>query len=588
MQAIALKKEAMAAYGNLDLDTAIAKLDQAAAMGSQLAASTVAQIYISYGIIYVGGQGDNAKGQDFFTIARCLDASISIDPLYSTPEVDMIFKMAQARANQQTCPAMLANVSYMGNQGPPPTQPPVNQPLPPMPQQPGMLPPCGVHNSPMQQRKSTELPLMLQVDPAKLVTLDRVVLNYAYDGAPTYFEMDMKKGDQGWVTALLSCDEGQITAFDPSTITYYIEGYDMAGNVVCGQGSAQQPYTVTMNPGAPIVTGLAGMPTPQMCTECPPWDQDCHGGGAGKGTPCFSDEECLDGQWCSDTGYCEGGGDGGKQGFDEFGEGGAKAPTKFYFNLSLGSGAGYANSPNQWYVRSYYDTPAGEVPNKDEEFYAYTESGVNKGSLGGMPLRAQVGFHINPKLSIEVGMRFDLSALWRKQKNVVYCGDGAVDNPDYIPNGQQDEIDGDTYTCVAPLAGFQPSDNLTLFGAYFDDRTDKVYSVESDALSKAWLANVRIKGRFVNKNGNQLFWFGGLGYGHLYFAPKMVDVDADGTNDRIIITPGMINVEGGIGFAHYLNRNFGVLVEMPIDLAFGEDSTFGFNADLMLGISFGG
>ncbi|MBN2717850.1 MAG: hypothetical protein JXX14_18520 [Deltaproteobacteria bacterium] len=586
IQAIALKKEAMTAYGNLDMDTAVAKLDQAAAMGPQLAAGTVAQIYISYGVVFVGGHGDNARGQDFFTIARCLDASISIDPLYSTPEVDMIFKMAQARANAQTCPALLANVSYMGGGAPamPPMQPQPMQPQPMQPQpmqpqpmmQPGMLPPCGIHNSPMQQRKSTELPLMLQMDPAKLVTLDRVVLKYAYDGAATYFEMDMKKGDQGWVTGMLSCDEGQITAFDPSAVTYFIEGYDTYGGLVCGHGSSAQPYTVTMNPSAPIVTGLAGMPTPQMCTECPPWDQECHAAKGG-GVPCFSDEECQSGQWCSDTGFCEGGGADGGEGFDD--EGSGAAPQKFYINLTLGSGAGYAKVPNQWYVKSMVREDNNVT--LDDDFYTYTISGVKRGSAGGMPVRAQVGFHINPRLSIEGGFRFDISAFWRKQNNVIFCGD----SPNSVQDGETQEANGDSYLCRAPMA---EEYDYAVYGAFFDDRTDSVYTRESKALGKAWLANIRVKMRFLNKNANQLFVFGGLGYGHLYFAPKVSDMDLNGSNDRVILTPGMINFEAGLGFAHYLNRNFGFVVELPIDLVVGEESSFGFNADLMLGISFGG
>ncbi|MBN2524808.1 MAG: hypothetical protein JXR76_00345 [Deltaproteobacteria bacterium] len=595
-EAIALKKKAMAAYGNLDLDGAMSKLDEAAAMGAELAPNTVAQIYIGYGVVFVGGHGDNARGQDAFTIARCLDASVSIDPLFSSPEVDMIFKMAQARANQQVCPGLLSNVAYMGNSatGLPsagPTggessiddllaaQQQAQQPLPPV--QSGMLPPCGNHNSPAQQRKSTELPLMIQIEPAKLATLDRIVLKYAYDGGGTYFEMDMTKGDQGWVTAMLTCDEGQITAFDPGEVTYYIVGYDDLGGQVCGQGSQEQPFTVIMDPGASIVTGLAGMPTPQTCSECPPWDQDCHNGGgsAGSQTPCFSDEECLQGQWCSDAGFCEGDSTGG-DGDDGFGMG-ADSPQKFYIQVMGGTGVGYANTPEAWYIRATYN---GGVYDPDEFFAYMIDDGIKRGGWGGVPIRAHVGIVFSSKFSLEIGGRLDISAAWRKQTDVLYC---AYANPN--ENGAINERE--QAICDAPRA-----DEPLAFGAWRDapDPSDEnslpgaVRTTTRSGMKNAWLVNARLKTRFINKGGNQVSFFGGLGYGHLFFAPEVSDVDVDGKKDKVVATPGMINIELGLGYAHYLNKKFGFVVEMPVDIVLGENSSFGLGVDLMLGISFGG
>ncbi len=566
-QAISLKKEAMNAYGNLDLDGAIQLLDQAAAMGEQLTANTVAQIYISYGVVLVGGQGDNARGQDYFAIARCLDASISIDPLYSSPEVEMIFKMAQTRATAQNCPGLLANVKYQGNAVQPAPVEGDGLAIQPQPFTGDSLPPCGVHNAPAQQRKSTELPLMIQIESDKLATLDRVVLKYAYDGSSTYFDMNMQKGDTGWVTVMLSCTEGQITDFDPSTVNYYIEGYDMVGKLVCGNGSLAQPYTVTMDPSAPVVSGLAGMPKPQTCTECPPWDQNCHS----KGVPCFSDEECLSGQWCSDMGFCEGDvGDVGKQD-----SGSDDVPRKFYAEILLGSGAGYASAPNQWYLSSAVSNPN----NFSDTYYSYLITGVGRGSVGGLPLRGRLGIMLSPRISLEVGMRMDVSAFWRKQKDLKFCADGLVDN---LRDG---EVNPDTgFECLAPLAAA----NNGIFGAYRIPDTANFITTESTDLGNSWLVNVRVKVRLINRKGNQFFLFGGLGYGHLYFAPRVTDVDLDGEKDRIVTTPGTINIEVGLGAAHYFNSHFGITAEMPVDFVFGEDSTFGLNTDLMVGISFGG
>ena len=43
---------------------------------------------------------------------------------------------------------------------------------------------------------------------------------------------------------MLTCVEGQITNFDPTTIAYYIEGYANTGQLACGHGNAQQPFVL--------------------------------------------------------------------------------------------------------------------------------------------------------------------------------------------------------------------------------------------------------------------------------------------------------------------------------------------------------
>lgn len=570
MQAVTLKKQAMTAYGDLDLENAVSLLDQAAAMGAQLSAATVAQIYVSYGLVYVGGHGDNARGQEYFTVARCLDSMVQIDPLFSTPEVDLIFRMAQSRATPQACPGMLANVQFMrGGAVPPAVQP--AQPSQPM--QPGMLPPCGMHNAPVQQRKSNELPLGVQVPSNKLASLNRMVIKYAYDGAATFFEMEMNKATSGWVTGLLSCDEGQITAFDPSSISYYIEGYDMAGGLVCGHGSAGQPFTVTMDPNAAVVSGVPGMPPPQTCTECPPWDQDCHAS-SGQGLPCFADDECLEGQWCADTGFCEGeavGGDdtGGGGWGDEPAEGGSTGsagPKKFYLNFQIGTGAGYASVPKAVYRKVSYDPD-----NIANTVYTWAQQGATMGGWGGLGVRATMGFMTSPKFSLELGFRLDVSSAWRTQKTPEWC------------DQEHESVTSDNYTCFNNRDG-------EVFGllGWDENGTTRAKVTEELAVGKSWLLNFKGRYRFVNKGKLQASFFGGLGFGHLFFNTSKGDVDLDGTADPRIATPGMINVELGPGIAYYPSKNFGFIFDLPIDMVFGEDGSFGMNGEISIGISFGG
>lgn len=572
MQAIELKKQAMSAYGDLNLDTAIQLLDQAAAMGAQLSANTVAQIYVSYGLVYVGGHGDNARGQEYFTIARCLDGSTGIDPLYSTPEVDLIFKMAQSRATPQTCPALLANVSYLGGGALQPVQP--IQPVQPMQPvvQPGMLPPCGIHNAPIQQRKSMELPLAIQMDPNRVSALGRVVIKYAYDGSTTYFEMEMNKASNGWVTGMLSCDEGQISAFDPSTIAYFIEGYDLTGGLVCGHGSSVQPFNVTMNPNAAVVSSMPGMNPPQTCEECPPWDQDCHAD-KGEAIPCFADDECLEGQWCSDTGYCEGDAVGGEgdTGWDDPASSGS-GPQKFYVNITAGTGLGIVSSGGMTHNRAWLGEDSS-VPG-GARFFAFDEGAFSGATWGGIPLRLNVGFVLNPKFSLELGGRFDLHSLFAKQKDLLNC-----DNENDL---YYDEPTG--YTCYQP----QSTEHSSIWAGSDNTNAIYVFAEEKSLASKAWLVNIRGRYKFIDKGRLKGSFFAGVGYGHLFYAPKKADLDLDGTNDPYVITPGMINIELGPGMAIYLNRYFGFIFDLPIDMMLGEDGSFGLNVELAVGISFGG
>jgi hypothetical protein len=325
-----------------------------------------------------------------------------------------------------------------------------------------------------------------------------------------------------------------------------------------------------MDPSALALAGLPGMPTPQTCKECPPWDPDCGktktygaAGGGGLGLPCFSNDECDNGQYCGDSGYCEGGdlmdmGDGSSSGK-------LKAPKVFYFNVTIGSGGGIISAPNSsYYAAEYYSNP--------KNMWATNYTSMSGASWGGLGLRATMGFNINPKFALEIGGRFDLSSAWMKQKNPYLCNDSTT-----APSS--------TLICSRPHA--QPP----VYGVYYYISNANEYIVPyyyTTAANKAWLINLKGRFRFVNDGGLQASFFGGIGYGHLFFAPKSTDVDLDGAPDTIIVTPGAVNIELGPGFAYYFNRNVGFVMDVPIDLVFGENSSFGINGEITIGLSFGG
>ena len=106
--------------------------------------------------------------------------------------------------------------------------------------------------------------------------------------------------------AQITCDEGQIRVYDPSSVSYYIEGYNAGGNLVCGHASNKGPYMVGMAPEADFLHALPGQNPPKECTPCPPWDPTC--GTFGKpteGQSCDPATGCAVGLICGDAGLCE-------------------------------------------------------------------------------------------------------------------------------------------------------------------------------------------------------------------------------------------------------------------------------------------
>ena len=109
-EAVGLIHKAMDAYGNLDFDACLSTLNEALSMASELDRRTLARIYEGYGVLWSGGYADNAKGTTNFLIAVCLDETLQINPLFSTPEVDLLFKMAREQATPERCSEVLGAV----------------------------------------------------------------------------------------------------------------------------------------------------------------------------------------------------------------------------------------------------------------------------------------------------------------------------------------------------------------------------------------------------------------------------------------------------------------------------------------------
>jgi hypothetical protein len=541
-----LVKEAMDAYSNLDLAAATGALEEALGFSPDLDKATLARLYIAYGTIRIGGQGDNASGQRDFATALCLDAGVMIDPLMSTPDIDAVFTMAKQQATPANCPNVLSTIVMPAGAtaGPPKGQA----------GDPG-VPPCGAHNAPKEIKQRYELPLYMELDPAMRARLAKLVVRFSFDGSPEYKEIPVVPAGPGF-GAQISCDEGQIRLYDPASISYYVEGYDRLGNLICGHATAQSPFVVAMTPEAAPLPGVPGLAVPKECAPCPPWDQACgQAGKPGDGAMCDPAVGCAQGFVCGEAGICEA---------ESGGSSGPKGPKRFYVNLTGGAGVGVMSQKISF-------TEIAEEADGDNIVQSYTKT-PSGFAFSGVPLRLVVGVQIIEKLAVEITGRLDLTKMATMDKNNQSCWDAAGGDLDTANELNCTVVDG-----MGP--GGTPFDEEAAKKSVALTNSDTPVVKSNKHIANAWLVNARARYNLVQKGGLRFSLFAGLGYGHMIY---MVNSGAGGT---YYPSPGFFNIEVGPGLAYYFTDNVGVTVEVPIDVLVGDG--WAVNFDLALGLSFG-
>jgi len=310
-----LNRDAMDAYNNLDINKAGSMLEEALriAQDNGVVGPLMAITNLNLGIVYIGGLGDQDGGLGYFVAAMCADPSVQLDPLTSTPEIQLTFTQAQQQAQGGACGGAPA--------GPPMGQP-MGQPMGPPPGPAQVL----AHVPPTEQMTQTPLPIYAEVNGRA-----KIYLYYKGLGMEQYKRVTMTKYFGG-VAYQVSCND----VWEPG-VSYYIEAHGPSG-IVGGAGTPAAPIQV------PIVSArtmpepaLPGATTPNSCAaaECPPGMECPKPGTAGIGESCDSSSDCQSGLSCSDD-ACTlkdpgppasggGGGGGGGDGWgdsDDYGTGG--------------------------------------------------------------------------------------------------------------------------------------------------------------------------------------------------------------------------------------------------------------------------
>ena len=568
----ALVTEAMDAYSNLEMERAKELLDQAIALGDSLSNNMRSKIHSSMGIISISGYSDAAAGQIHFIKATCYNDDAKVDPLFSTPEIDLIFTQAKDSTTVQKCEEYGIFPPWAGPK----------------------ITPCGNFRQPTEQKKSTEVPFYLDVAALIEYQIDRLVLYYSYDSGK-YQDVTMTRKSGNGFGAMLECEAQELRVNNPNEITYYIEGIGSDGSVICGQGNDEFPLTLTMTEGASPLPPVGGM-SPQECLQCVSGDVACQKklaaitrGDARDGDACTTDNDCVMGLICDPSLFtCA------TEPYVEPKKEEVVGPSKFYVALGGGSGGGYLNTsvsisrpdfpptdgnrePNRPYdpreiiTGQPEESPLGIIRTSDEDTSGFAWAGV--------PIRLALGYQITPKLAVEVSGRFDAYVTSSSPPRSCYDAAGGDFNQ-MINNANAGycniTFDRDAFSDeqivemgkVAMETTPDPNDS------------DKKTVVLHKKYQYAWLVNARVRYRFITSGSFVASVFGGVGYGHIqYLVP-------DKENKRKYFPlPGMVDIEIGPGIAYYFNNHVGFFADVPIDFLVGDG--FAVNFDLNVGLVFG-
>lgn len=246
------------------------------------------KINVALGTVYGVGLSKPAEAKAAFIAALKADPKAALDPSLTTPELTKIFDDAKKSAGKSGGSATPPPAPSGDAQHTPPSEAPVNTPLP------------------------------IYVEPTEEVPLSKVTLRYRPFGEKEYKSVELKKLGKGY--------GGEIPCADVTTtgdMKYFFAFTGTDGEAAGGLGSAKEPFRTTLKneiEGDP--PKLPGRPAPKKCSnivKCPPGftGPDCSEmvkpkegdacakrGDKGWGSSCDGNCDCKEGLSCL-NGSCE-------------------------------------------------------------------------------------------------------------------------------------------------------------------------------------------------------------------------------------------------------------------------------------------
>jgi hypothetical protein len=234
---VELNKRALVTYEKLDVPGAAALLEQALALCGRANLSNhpaAARTHIHLGVVYVSGLKMHAEGLVEFRKALAIDPRINITKSLLNPEVQAAFDQAKQNPGPpvESAPGVLA------------------QPLPgqvPAPQGPGGPPrrehPAIQHPPVTRAIRGQAVAIKVQVPPG--LGAAKVVLAYRAEDSDQFLvrEMVPVKEAPGWFEEEIPAEATQGTR-----VSYYLEAQNPDDLPIAANGTAEQPYDVSLAP----------------------------------------------------------------------------------------------------------------------------------------------------------------------------------------------------------------------------------------------------------------------------------------------------------------------------------------------------
>jgi hypothetical protein len=250
-----------------------------------------ARIHRDLGVVLVAGLNRPDDGKAEFTEALKADPTITLDKDLTTPDVDQAFRAAGGTAG-----------------APAPAAPAAPGAAPTAPAAPAAAGGDMIHTPPPEQTVLTPVPIYAELPAGAQAT--KVVVRYRPFGSQEWKTLEMRRLGNGFGAEIPCLDIGSETG----DLSYYIQAFGGAGDVVSSSGSRAAPNKVAIrNQLAGEPPHLPGRPPSAQCADvanCPPGLPGCpsgkKGGGKGWGASCERDSECGPGLACK-AGSCEAG-----------------------------------------------------------------------------------------------------------------------------------------------------------------------------------------------------------------------------------------------------------------------------------------
>jgi hypothetical protein len=565
-----LNREAMEAYNALDINKAGSMLEEALRVGYQGGVSPplLARTHVNLAVVLVGGVGDQDAGLNSFVQALCIDPSVQLDPLTSTPDIQNVYNVAIQRARGGACST--------GGGAAPGIAPQQAAVAPPPPDQ------ALVHHSPPEQLTQTPLPLYVEIHPLARAT--EVILVYKGTGMKQWKRVPMHRYQNG-MAYQVSCGD----VWEPK-VGYYIEARDENDRVVGTAGTAAQPIEV------PVVAkrtqpqpALPGAVPPESCAakECPPGLAGCvQPGTAAIGDACEKDTACQSGLECRED-ECALIGGGGTEvpeidpatgGYEEIEEPEVDDPNEFkptYIQLGFTVGLAYVQAG------MIADRPPPDNRVFIDEFGNYIADPYVAAAAMQSLFFAEPGTANEPRLTAWVPDADSADSI-----DVL----GGNCTPDGTATGPL-EFDPTTNTGLLPSRycvrvkspGFVPNPALRLAIGHFFTPKISVAAILRFQFSagEGTLPNMLVgaRGEYMlteqKSKGFMISAFAGGTFGEIQAQPP-----ADGSTEGApFVRSGLFGLHAGAAFRYRFSPNFGLFMAPELDVQL---PTVLFNVDLTL------